>query len=48
MVNAKTPGMPIWLMVQTHKYLGPTCHKKQRPTEAQLRRQVRRGITYAK
>jgi hypothetical protein len=47
-VNAKTPGTPIWLMVQTHKYLAPTCHKKQRPTESQLRKQVRDGLTYAK
>jgi hypothetical protein len=47
-VNAKTPGTPIWLMVQTHKYLAPSCHKKQRPTEAQLRKQVRDGFTYGK
>lgn len=47
-VNRKTPGTPIWLMVQTHKNLAPTCHKKQRPTEAQLRKQVRHGFTYAK
>ncbi len=47
-VNAKTPGTPIWLMVQTHKYLAPACHKKQRPSEARLRKQVRDGFTYAK
>ncbi len=39
-----TPGTPAWLMIQTHKYLAPSCHKKQRPTEAQLRRQVRDGL----
>ena len=47
-VDRKTPGTPIWLMVQTHKYLAPACHKKQRPTEAQLRKQVRDGLVYAK
>jgi hypothetical protein len=47
-VEAVTPGRPIWLMVQTHKYLAPPCHKKQRPTEAQLRRQVRDGLVYLK
>jgi hypothetical protein len=47
-VNRKTPGKPIWLMVQTHKNLAPSCHRKQRPTEAQLRKQVRDGYTYAK
>ena len=31
-VDAKTPGTPIWLMVQTHKNLAPSCHKKQLPT----------------
>ena len=45
-VNSKTPGTPIWLMVQTHKNLGPACHKKQGPTEALLRRQVREGFRY--
>lgn len=39
-----TPGRPVWLMVQTHKYLRPAAHKKQRPTEAQLWRQVRDGF----
>jgi hypothetical protein len=43
-VNARTPGRPIWLMVQTHKYLTPATHKKQMPTEALLRRQVREGL----
>jgi len=47
-VDARTPGRPTWLMVQTHKYLAPTCHKKQRPTETQLRRQVRDGLRYLK
>ncbi len=45
-VNRVTPGRRIWLMVQTHKYLRPATHKKQRPTEAQLWRQVRDGFTY--
>ena len=44
-VRAKTLGTPIWLMVQTHKYLAPASHKKQRPSEALLRRQVRDGVT---
>ncbi|HYO41645.1 MAG TPA: hypothetical protein VES19_00475 [Candidatus Limnocylindrales bacterium] len=43
-VNRATPGKPVWLMVQTHKYLRPATHKKQRPTEAQLFRQVRDGL----
>jgi hypothetical protein len=46
-VAAKTPGVPIWVMVQTHKYTAPTCHKKQRPTWDQLQRQVREALTYA-
>jgi hypothetical protein len=46
-VDLKTPGTPVWVMVQTHKNLAPTCHKKQRPTEAQLRRQVREAINSA-
>jgi len=45
-VEAVTPGRPLWAMVQTHKYLAPTCHKKQRPTESQLRRQVRDALVY--
>lgn len=43
-VSSRTPGTPIWLMVQTHKYLAPSAHKKQLPTEALLRRQVREGL----
>jgi hypothetical protein len=45
LVNKVTPGRPVWLMVQTHKYLKPATHKKQRPTEAQLFRQVRDGFS---
>jgi len=45
-VARKTPGTPIWMMAQTHKNLAPNCHKKQRPTEALLRRQVREAFTY--
>lgn len=47
-VDSVSPGKPIWLLVQTHKYLAPSCHKKQRPTESQLRRQVRDGLVYLK
>lgn len=43
-VNRVTPGKTVWLMVQTHKYLKPATHKKQRPTQAQLWRQVRDGF----
>jgi len=46
-VAAKTPRAPIWVMVQTYKYTAPTCHKKQRPTTAQLERQVREALAYA-
>jgi hypothetical protein len=46
-VAAKTPRVPIWVMVQTHKYLAPTCHKKQRPSYDQLVRQVREAFTFA-
>ena len=46
-VATKTPGVPIWVMVQTHKYTAPSCHKKQRPTWDQLQRQVREALTYA-
>jgi hypothetical protein len=46
MVATKTPGTPIWLMVQTFKYLTPTYHKKQRPSQALLWRQVREGFVY--
>ncbi len=45
---SESPNTVPWLMVQTHKYLAPSCHKKQLPTEAQLRRQVRDGLTYLK
>lgn len=45
-VAAVTPGVPIYLMVQTHKNLRPATHKKQRPTQAQLWRQVREGFVY--
>jgi hypothetical protein len=43
-VNRVTPGRPIWLMVQTHKYLKPASHKKQRPSPTTLARQVRDGF----
>jgi hypothetical protein len=46
-VHARTPNAPIWVMVQTHKYLAPSCHKKQRPTQSLLNRQVREAFTYA-
>ena len=46
-VHKKTPNVPIWVMVQTHKYLGPSCHKKQRPTQAQLQREVHEALHYA-
>jgi hypothetical protein len=45
-VATVTPGTPIWLMVQTHKYLAPTYHKKQRPSQALLNRQVREAFLY--
>ncbi len=45
-VAAITPGTPVYLMVQTHKYLKPATHKKQRPTLAQLSREVREGFNY--
>lgn len=45
-VATTTPGTPIWLMVQTHKYLAPTYHKKQRPSQSLLNRQVRDGFNY--
>jgi hypothetical protein len=45
-VAAVTPGRPIWLMVQTHKYLKPVTHKKQRPTQLQLSKEVRQGFYY--
>jgi hypothetical protein len=46
-VHTKTPNVPIWVMVQTQKNLGPTCHKKQLPTQALLNRQVREAFVYA-
>jgi hypothetical protein len=46
-VHRKTPSAPIWVMVQTHKYLAPSCHKKQRPTQSLLNRQVREAFKYA-
>jgi hypothetical protein len=45
-VAAKTPNRPVYAMVQTHKYLAPTCHKKQLPTKTLLHRQVREAFTY--
>jgi hypothetical protein len=45
-VAARSPGTPVWLMVQTFKYLTPTYHKKQRPGQSLLYRQVREGFTY--
>ncbi len=47
-VAKTTPGVPVYLMVQTHKYLHPATHKKQRPTQAQLAREVRDGFVYLK
>jgi hypothetical protein len=46
-VQTRTPGVPIWVMVQTHKYLAPSCHKKQRPSQVLLNRQVREALAYA-
>jgi hypothetical protein len=46
-VQAATPGVPVWVMVQTHKNLGPSCHKKQRPSWSLMLRQVREAFTYA-
>ena len=46
-VHALTPNAPIWVMVQTHKNLGPSCHKKQLPTQSLLNRQVREAFTNA-
>lgn len=45
-VQSVIPGQQIWLMVQTHKYLAPQTHKKQRPSLALLDRQVREGFGY--
>jgi len=41
-VHTKTPNV-----VQTHKNLAPSCHKKQRPSQALLNRQVREALVYA-
>jgi hypothetical protein len=46
-VHNVTPKAKIWVMVQTHKYLAPSCHKKQRPSQSLLNRQVREAFTYA-
>jgi hypothetical protein len=46
-VHTKTPSVPIWVMVQSHKNLHPSCHKKQRPSQSLLNRQVREALTYA-
>ena len=46
-VAGKTRGVPIWVMVQTHKYTSPSCHKKQHPTAALMDRQVREALRYA-
>jgi hypothetical protein len=46
-VHAMTPNAPIWVMVQTHKYLAPSCHKKQRPSQSLLNKQVREALAYA-
>ncbi|HEV8489973.1 MAG TPA: hypothetical protein VGQ58_09330 [Candidatus Limnocylindrales bacterium] len=45
-VAAATPGRPIWLLAQTHKYLKPATHKKQRPSQSLLSRQVREAFVY--
>jgi hypothetical protein len=46
-VQARTPGAPIWVMVQTQKNLNPSCHKKQLPTQSLLNKQVRQAFVYA-
>jgi hypothetical protein len=46
-VHTKTPGVPIWVMVQTQKNLAPSCHKKQLPTQSRLEREVREAFVYA-
>jgi hypothetical protein len=45
-VASRTPGTPIWLMVGTHRNLAPYSHKKQRPSQSLLNRQVREGFAY--
>ena len=46
LVARTTPGVPIFLMIQTHKNLRPATHKKQLPTQAQMAREMRDGFTY--
>jgi hypothetical protein len=46
-IARQTPNVPVWVMVQTHKYLAPTCHKKQLPNWTQLQREVREAFVYA-
>ncbi|HLO36705.1 MAG TPA: hypothetical protein VK194_11505 [Candidatus Deferrimicrobium sp.] len=46
-IHTLTPNAKIWVMVQTHKNLNPTCHKKQRPSQSLLYRQVREAFRYA-
>jgi hypothetical protein len=46
-VAKTTPGKPVYVMVQTHKYLKAGCHKKQLPSKTLLWRQVREAFTYA-
>jgi hypothetical protein len=45
-VHAVKASTPIIAMLQTHKYLGPTCHKKQLPTKSLLWRQAREALVY--
>jgi hypothetical protein len=45
-INKTTPGTPVWLMIQTHKYLAPATHKKQLPSSALINRQAREGFVY--
>jgi hypothetical protein len=44
-VNRVTPGVPIWLMVQTHGY---KPGDRKTPTATQLTREVRDGFNYLK
>jgi len=44
-VDAKTPGTKIWLVTQGHKY---TPGNRCTPTNAQLDRQVKEGLSYLK
>lgn len=45
-VASRTPGRPVYAMVQTHKYLAPRCHKKQLPSKTLLFKQVRQAFLY--